>query len=89
MGCAVLERRKTADVSVDTLRIFLREEQADRHSCGWINPVTLCDVYYKYFCTEFGLHVRFLATHIIKSAFPALFMICARCFFTETILKFV
>jgi hypothetical protein len=40
MEYEVLERGKTANVSVDTLRIFPREEQVFRHFLGWINPVS-------------------------------------------------
>jgi len=40
MGCAALQSRKTADVAIATLRIFLDEGQADRHYPGWVNPVS-------------------------------------------------
>ncbi len=45
MNNEVLQFRKTADVSVDTLRIFLNEKQVIRNFCSLLSAVLECDVH--------------------------------------------
>ena len=45
MDGAVLELKKTANVSVDTLRIFLSEKQARRNFNRLLSTILECDVY--------------------------------------------
>ncbi|MBI4713803.1 hypothetical protein HY771_01295 [Candidatus Uhrbacteria bacterium] len=45
MNGAVLQLRKTANVSVDTLRIFLSEKQASHNFNGLLSMILECDVY--------------------------------------------